>query len=271
MRGTSRASLDAARDRLDSLLASGSAEPDAVGTDLLAVAGLLSGQPALRRALVDPGRDGAARAGLAQLVLAGQVSPVVVDVVAGAARDRWATPRELVDSVEELGLDAVLAAAQRAGRLDEVEDDLFRFGRLVEAHPELRSALVDRAAPAASRRALAARLLEGRAAPETVHLVDHVVGGRRERPLDSDLDRLGALAARRREHVVATVRVAAALTPEHRARLADALAARVGHAVHLNVVVDPEVVGGIKVEMAGEVFDATVASRLDDASRRLAG
>jgi F-type H+-transporting ATPase subunit delta len=41
--------------------------------------------------------------------------------------------------------------------------------------------------------------------------------------------------------------------------------------VHLNVVVDPEVIGGIRVEIGDDVIDGTVSSRLDDAGRKLAG
>ena len=50
-----------------------------------------------------------------------------------------------------------------------------------------------------------------------------------------------------------------------------ALARQYGRPVHLNVVVDPEVIGGMRVEIGDDVIDGTVASRLDDARRRLAG
>jgi F-type H+-transporting ATPase subunit delta len=41
--------------------------------------------------------------------------------------------------------------------------------------------------------------------------------------------------------------------------------------VHPNVVVDPEVIGGVRVEIGDDIIDGTVVSRLDDARRRLAG
>ena len=271
MRGASTASLAAARERLDTLLQSSSVQPSRVGDDLLAVVGLLDRQPTLRRVLTDVGRTGPDRAGLIQLVLAGQVSSEAVELVAGAVRDRWATPSELSAGLEELGLDAVLASAERAGRLDAVEDELFRFARLVEANPALRSALVDRSAPAESRRGLVHSLLEDKATPETLRLVDHAVLGRRERSLDVALERMSDLAARRRQHEVATVRVARPLPDDQRERLARALAERHGRPVRLNVVVDPDVVGGVLVEMGDEVVDGTVATRLDQARRHIAG
>ena len=49
------------------------------------------------------------------------------------------------------------------------------------------------------------------------------------------------------------------------------LARQYDRPVHLNVVVDPEVIGGIRVEIGDDVIDGTVSSRLDEARRRLAG
>jgi F-type H+-transporting ATPase subunit delta len=41
--------------------------------------------------------------------------------------------------------------------------------------------------------------------------------------------------------------------------------------MHLNLDVDPEVLGGIRVQVGDEVIDGTVADRLDEARRRMAG
>ena len=79
------------------------------------------------------------------------------------------------------------------------------------------------------------------------------------------------VAAEVRGEEVATVRVARPLADAERDRLASALARTYGRDVHLNVIVDPEVIGGIRVEIGDDVIDGTVASRLDDAGRRLAG
>jgi F-type H+-transporting ATPase subunit delta len=68
-----------------------------------------------------------------------------------------------------------------------------------------------------------------------------------------------------------TVRVARELTEENLSRLAASLQEKYGRKVHLNVLVDPDVVGGIRVEIGHDVIDGTVASRLDNARRRLAG
>ena len=54
-------------------------------------------------------------------------------------------------------------------------------------------------------------------------------------------------------------------------RLVEALGKQYRTDVHLHVVVEPDLVGGLRVEIGDDVIDGTVASRLDDARRRLAG
>ena len=65
--------------------------------------------------------------------------------------------------------------------------------------------------------------------------------------------------------------VARELSADEQQRLAAALAKQYGRTVHLHVVVDPDVLGGLRVEIGDDVIDGTVFSRLDDARRRLAG
>jgi len=70
---------------------------------------------------------------------------------------------------------------------------------------------------------------------------------------------------------VAVVRVARELPDGDLERLRTALTAQYGRDLHLNVVVEPELIGGLRVEIGDDVIDGTVASRLHDARRRLAG
>jgi F-type H+-transporting ATPase subunit delta len=79
------------------------------------------------------------------------------------------------------------------------------------------------------------------------------------------------VAAESQGETVATVRVARPLASDEQRRLAGLLSSQYDTTVHLNVVVDPEVVGGMRVEIGDEVIDGTIASRLDEARRRLAG
>ena len=269
MRGMSRASLAGVEERLEPLTTDSGAAA-ALGDELFSVAGLLASQPALRRALSDPSRSAEARAGLASAVLAGKVSDAAADIVGAVAAARWSAPGDLTDATEQLAVQAIVAAAEHEGRLDDLEDELFRFGRIVASQPELRTALTNPFVPATVKRQLVSDLLTGKAVPETIRLASEAVVNPLGRSLDVSMEEYARLAARRRDRVVAEVHVAVALTDQQRQRLATALASAYGHQVHLNVVLDPKVAGGMTVRVGDELIDGSVATRLAEAGRRLA-
>ncbi len=269
MRGVSRASLAQAQERLEPLTAE-PADAERLGNELFAVAGLLSGQPALRRALGDPSRPARARAALATTLLSGKVSAAATELIGSIAADRWSSPGDLIAAIEQLAVEAVAAAAEHAGRLDDLEDDLFRFGRIVRGKLDLRDALTDPFAPAERKRRLVEELIAGKVTPEALLLITQAAVNPLGRSLDTSLEDYARLAAARRERLVAEVHVAVPLSAEQRGRLAAALAAAYGRQVHLNIVLDPRVAGGMSVEIGEELIDASVASRLAEARRRLA-
>lgn len=268
MRGISRASLAELAERLAPLTGRSQAAVT-LGNELLAVAGLLARQPALRRALGDPSRAAAARSDLATSVLSGKVSSDAVAVVAAVAAARWSAPGDLTDAIEQLGVTAIVAAAEEEGRLDDLEDELFRFGRIVASTPELRIALTNPFASADAKRELLASLLADKVTPEALRLITEAAVSPLGRSLDVSLEEYARLAARRRARLVAEVHVAVGLTDAQRARLAAALAAIYGHQVHLNVVLDPRVTGGMTVRVGDELIDGSVATRLGGARRGL--
>jgi len=268
MRGISRASLAEVEERLASLEASGRASAG-LGDELFAVARLLATQPVLRRALGDPSRSAQARSALATSVLAGKVSGETSGLVAAVAAARWSAPGDLTDAVEQLAVQAVVAAAEQEGRLDDLEDELFRFGRIVASQPELRIALTNPFMSASAKQQLLTGILADKVTPEALRLIIEAAVSLLGRSLDVSLEEYARLAARRRERLVAEVHVAVALTDEQRARLAAALAAAYGHQVHLNVVLDPRLTGGMTVRIGDELVDGSVATRLAVARRGL--
>ncbi|MFD5033551.1 F0F1 ATP synthase subunit delta [Streptomyces sp. NPDC058220] len=271
MNGASREALAAARERLDALTDNTSVDAEKLADELAAVTALLHREVSLRRVLTDPAQAGEAKAELAARLLNGQVGGPAVDLISGMVRSRWSQPRDLVDSVEELAATAELTAAERSGALDDVEDELFRFGRIVESSTELRAALTDRSATVSAKTTLLHSLLGGRANPATERLVVRLVTQPRGRSLEAGLQTLSRLAAARRDRMVAVVTSAVPLTDGQKQRLGAALAKLYGHPMHLNLDVDPEVLGGISVRVGDEVINGTVAERLEDAARRLAG
>jgi F-type H+-transporting ATPase subunit delta len=271
MKGASRASLAEAGDQLEATAAAGKGAAATTGDELFAVAHLLDAEHGLRRTLTDPARDAEAKAGLIRSLLAGKVSAATLDVVASLAAARWSASRDLADAAEELGVRALAMAAEEAGQLDDLEDDLFRFGRVVAAQSELRFALSDPYLPAGRKQEVLDALLEGKVGPAAKRLITEASIHPRGRSLEASLDAFAKLAAERRQRLVAEVRVASTLSKQQQDRLTAALAALYGHQVHLNIVLDPQVVGGMSVRVGGEIIDASVTSRLADLRRRLAG
>jgi len=270
MRGVSRTSLAEVSEQLDAA-AAGTGAAATIGDELFAIAGLLDAEHPLRRTLTDPARDPGSKAGLIRSLLTGKVSEPTLDLIASMAAARWSAPRDLGDVAEELGVRALAIAAEEAGQLDDLEDDLFRFGRVVEAQPELYFALSNPYLPADRKRQLLDALLGGKVAPVAERLITEAVIHPRGRSLEGSLDAFAKLAAERRQRLVAEVRVASALSERQQDRLAAALANLYGHQVHLNIVLDPQVTGGMSIQVGEELIDASVASRLADLRRRLAG
>ncbi len=271
MEGTSREAMRAALQRFEEQIGSlpagaGSGE---VSEGLYAVAGLLDREPSLRRALTDPASSPDSRRGLVDGLLGRQLSALPLRVLSDLVASSWHSPADLREAVETLAAQAALVAAEGDGVLDDVEDELFRFARLLEREPQLRAALTDPGLPDERKSALLRSLLGDRARPATVRLVEVAVTRPRGRSLETVLEDLSRLAAARRQRLVAEVRVAAPLTDEQADRLGAVLGRIYGREVQLQVDVDPRVLGGVQVRVGDEVLDGTVARRLEDVRTRL--
>jgi len=269
VRGASRASLAEAKERLLAVLAAG-ADAAQLGDELFSVTGLLDGESGLRRTLSDPSRPAEAKAGLAGALLSGKIAAATLQVTTSLVSGRWSAPGDLPDAAEQLAVLAIVAGADQAGTLDELEDELFRFGRVVDAEPDLRVALSNPFVARERKQQLLDALLTGKVTPPALRLITQAAFHPRGRSLDRSLDDYARAAAQWRERLVAEVHVAAELSEQQRTRLAAALTAAYGHDVHLNVVLDPEVIGGMSVRIADELIDGSMASRLAALRRELA-
>jgi F-type H+-transporting ATPase subunit delta len=239
--------------------------------ELFAVSRVLDEQPALRRALSDPAGKPADRAGLARRLFGSKVSDAALDMVETVARLRWSRPFDLVEATSALAVEASLDAAEARGELEGVEDELFRFGRIVAGDPDLGRILGDRTAPAAGKSTLIDRLLSGRVSAVTEQLVRNVLTARYAASPEIEIERLTDAASRRRGQSIARVTSAVELTPTQEQRLAAVLGRLYGRPVGLQVTVDPSVLGGLVVQVGDEVIDGSIANRLEAAERRLAG
>lgn len=159
--------------------------------------------------------------------------------------------------------DAALSIARAEGNLSEVEDELFRLGRVLESSDELRSTLSDPRLPAARRQQIVEDLLEGKATTTTTAIVSMVVGAGRAADLPKIAQELVQRSASDRGEAVAEVRSAVALTEDQIARLAAALKQRTNMDITVKNVVDPTVMGGIVTQIGDSVLDGSVRTRLN--------
>jgi F-type H+-transporting ATPase subunit delta len=165
----------------------------------------------------------------------------------------------------------LLSIAEAEGALDRAQDELFGFARAVERHGELRQALTDTSLPAENRNGVIEELLGERVHPLTLTLATFLVDAGQVRHLGAIAEELARIAAERSERTLGEVRSAVPLSKEHRERLREALEEATGRRIELKVVVDPTVIGGLVARVGDEVFDGSIASRLDEARRRLVG
>ncbi|GAA2555462.1 F0F1 ATP synthase subunit delta [Pseudonocardia hydrocarbonoxydans] len=270
LQAASRESLAAAAERLDAIVDSSSAaDLETLGDELFAVTRLVVTQKPLRTHLSDPSVPQDARIGLIRQVLGGQVGEKTLDVVSGVVGSRWSRSLDLVEALETVARRATLAVAEKDGTLDEVEDQLFRFGRILDREPELTALLADTTQPEERRTALLDGVLGGRVSPVTAALLRQTVRIPRGRHLDVAAEELSELAAARRDRYVARVSTAVALSDEQERRLADTLTRIYGRPMSLQIELDESLLGGLVVEVGGEVIDGSVAGRLAAAGRHL--
>ncbi|MEU5693619.1 F0F1 ATP synthase subunit delta [Actinosynnema sp. NPDC020468] len=271
LHAASRDALAAAELRLLEVLDNPATTPGTLGEELFAVVDLLSGQPPLRRALAENSSDPSVREQLLHGLLGDKVSDATLQVLATVVTSRWSSPRELVDGVESLARTTLLVRAEREGRLDAVEDELFRLGRIVAGSHELELALSDPTAAPAGKVALVDSLVAGKVDEVTKTLVDQLVRDPRGQGVVNGLGDLAALAAKRRERSVAHVRSAVELDAEQQDRLEATLTRIYSRPIALHVEVDPTLRGGLLIKIGDEVIDGSVAGRLAALRRDLAG
>jgi F-type H+-transporting ATPase subunit delta len=270
--GTSRVSVLALRKALEEKVNNLSANDAAqFSSDLFTILTVLSTSVGMRRALTDNARDAGAKAELISNLFGKNISATAQSILASAASLRWSNPSELADAIEQLAVEAESFVADKNNELDQVEDQLFDFARVLTANPELRQALNTAADSDSGKVALLESITKGKYANSTLNLLRRVVVLRRGRNLDATLAAYSHYVSIRRNRVVAHVKTAVALDPAQQKNLVTALGKAIGKSVHINVEVDPKVLGGISIRYGDEIIDGTVVNRLAEASRALVG
>lgn len=234
--------------------------------ELFAAAHAVGDSSQLSGALADPAAPAAARQNVVTAVFGG-LSADTQAVLKTVVSERWSNADELIDGIDELAIRA--SAIADAGA--DIEGELFGFSRVVAANPELELALGSRLGGQDAKSALVERLLAGATSAPAALIVSSLVRQPRGRRIRQLLNRAMRIVSDQRDRVVATVYSASELNDAQRARLGEALSRRYDGQVALNVVIDPTIIGGLRVQIADDVIDGSISARLADLRQKLAG
>jgi len=268
--GSSRASVLTLRKSLADLVSKQSATDAAqFSSDLFTVLTVLSSSVGLRRALTDNSRDAESKAELISNLIGKNITDSAKTIFSQAASLRWSNPAEIADAIENLAVESASAAADKSGELEKLENQLFDFARVLIANPDFRQALNTASDTDANKVALLDSVVNGKYSLHTINLLKRVVVLRRGRSIDATLATYSHYVSNSRNRLVAHVKTAIALTESQTSSLIAALTKQMGREVHVNIEIDPKVLGGISIRYADDVIDGTVVNRLAEASRAL--
>jgi F-type H+-transporting ATPase subunit delta len=260
---------------LDAVAASGGDALGVLASDLESIEQLVLANGPLQAALTDTTMRGTVRRAVMLDLLDGKVSAPARRLAAlgeVATRARHAVdgigydepPLSLMQSRQRVGGYATAIHEDLATTdLEDLEDGLFRFARIVQSTPELRAALVDRDLAPQARQGLVTQLLDGKVHPSTVSLVRYVVVGGRARDIVGTLDWLVEQTARARGWRIARVRAAAPIEEGQRTELSDSLTSLAGAPVELQVVIDQALLSGAVIQIGDLQVDASARGRID--------
>lgn len=244
----------------------------ALSSELVSVAQMLDREIVVTRYLTVPTEDAGPRVRLIERLLSGKVGDVTLEVLRAAVSERWSANSDLIDALEHLSRQALLEVAERENKVDEVEEQLFRFSRILDVQPRLAILLGDYAVPVEGRVGLLRKVLDSASItvnPIVAALLTQTVELLRGRPAEEAVQFLAEVAVARRGEVVAQVSAAADLSDAQRTRLTEVLSRIYGHPVSVQLQIDTELLGGLLIAVADEVIDGTLASRLAAAEAQL--
>ncbi|MGA8327841.1 MAG: F0F1 ATP synthase subunit B/delta [Mycobacterium sp.] len=240
--------------------------------DLTSVAAILIHETVVTRYLTLPAEDASPRVRLVERLLSGKIGEPALEILKSAVSERWSAEADLIDSIELLSRQALLIRAERAGHADDVEDELFRFARILDAQPRLAILLGDYEVPADTRIGLLRKVLDAAGSPvnpATADLLAKTVQLLRGQSAESAVQSLAEVAVARRGEVVAHVSAAAELSNPQHTRLTDVLSRIYGHPVTAQLHTDSELLGGLAISVGDEIIDGTLSSRLAAAQTQL--
>lgn len=268
--GSSRQSLALLRVDLDEKLKNlTSADCATLSDELFHIWSSLDSSIGLRRALTDPARDATSKSELIANLFGKVLSAKALEIFSKAVSLRWSNPAQLADAIEQIAVEAEAAVANVDDKLDLVLSEIFNFSKIILENPELRLALINRADSVERKQELLKSIFGQKFTSSSQRLLSKSVEGRGNRGIEKSISAYSNALTARRNRVNAHIKSSIALSDGQAKKLADSLTKKIGQPVHLNIEIDPSVLGGISIRFGDEVIDGTISNRLAEASRAL--
>ena len=241
-----------------------------IGNELFTITKVLDDSIQLERALTDPSRPVADKVAVLTELLGDNVHPMTMEIMTDLVSRHWSRARDIANAVEDFGVDAMMYYADATGATLQVSVELSELHSALLNLPVVRAKLYDYQATSEARVKLFREVFSGKTLNKvTMRLAEHATCNlRRRRYLETIQWLINKLSRHMGESMV-TVTTATPLKPEQIKRLVEVYSAKVGRQVHINSVVDPTVLGGMRIQVGDEVTDNTVVAQLQNLHRRV--
>lgn len=241
-----------------------------IGNELFTITKVLDDSIQLERALTDPSRPVADKVAVLKELLGDNAHPMTMEIMTDLVSRRWSRARDIANAVEDFGVDAMMYYADATDATLQVSIELSELHSALLNLPVVRAKLYDYQATSEARVKLFREVFSGKTLNKvTMRLAEHATCDLRRRRYLETIQWLINKFSRHMGESMVTVTTATPLKKEQIKRLVEVYSAKVGRQVHINSVVDPTVLGGMRIQVGDEVTDNTVVAQLQNLHRKV--
>lgn len=241
-----------------------------IGNELFTITKVLDDSIQLERALTDPSRPVADKVAVLKELLGDNAHPMTMEIMTDLVSRRWSRARDIANAVEDFGVDAMMYYADATDATLQVSIELSELHSALLNLPVVRAKLYDYQATSEARVKLFREVFSGKTLNKvTMRLAEHATCNLRRRRYLETIQWLINKFSRHMGESMVTVTTATLLKKEQIKRLVEVYSAKVGRQVHINSVVDPTVLGGMRIQVGDEVTDNTVVAQLQNLHRKV--
>ncbi|MFR4215602.1 MAG: F0F1 ATP synthase subunit delta [Bifidobacterium longum] len=241
-----------------------------IGNELFTITKVLDDSIQLERALTDPSRPVADKVAVLTELLGDNVHPMTMEIMTDLVSRHWSRARDIANAVEDFGVDAMMYYADATDATLQVSVELSELHSALLNLPVVRAKLYDYQATSEARVKLFREVFSGKTLNKvTMRLAEHATCNLRRRRYLETIQWLINKFSRHMGESMVTVTTATPLKKEQIKRLVEVYSAKVGRQVHINSVVDPTVLGGMRIQVGDEVTDNTVVAQLQNLHRKV--